>query len=156
MKRKPENRLGTQGGVVAPVEKLRQLLLGMVAGMATAKQDLMQWVQELGMAALEEVFEADAVADRGLEGQHRPKRTHHRWGNDRDGAPVRRASDQGSAPEGTEQGRQGSLSSERKAVSGGGSTRRAGGEPDSAGHFDPELRGKFGNPASRGDEPRDE
>lgn len=62
------------------MEKVRQLLLGMVAGMAAAKQDLMQWVQELGLAALEEVFEADAVAIAGSKGQHRTDRTHHRWG----------------------------------------------------------------------------
>ena len=81
MKRKAENRQGAQGGVVVPgVEKVRQLLLGMVAGMSAAKQDLMQWVQELGMAALQEVFEADAVAIAGSKGEHRPERTYHRWG----------------------------------------------------------------------------
>ena len=81
MKRKAENRQGTQGGVVVPgVEKVRQLLLGMVAGMSAAKQDLMQWVQELGMAALQEVFEADALAIAGSKGEHRPDRTYHRWG----------------------------------------------------------------------------
>jgi transposase-like protein len=81
MKRKAESGQGTQGGGVAPgVEKVRQLLLGMVAGMAAAKQDLMLWVQELGLAALEEVFEADAVAIAGSKGEHRLDRTHHRWG----------------------------------------------------------------------------
>ena len=81
MKRRAENRQGTQvAGVVPGVEKVRQLLLGMVAGMSAAKQDLMQWVQELGLAALQEVFEADALAIAGSKGEHRPDRTHHRWG----------------------------------------------------------------------------
>jgi transposase-like protein len=62
------------------VEKVRQLLLGMVAGMVAAKQDLMEWVQDLGLTALQEVFEADATTIAGPKGEHRADRTHHRWG----------------------------------------------------------------------------
>jgi transposase-like protein len=81
MKSKAEKGQGTQGVSVGPaVEKVRQLLLGMVAGMAAAKQDLMEWVQDLGLAALQEVFEADATTIAGLKGEHRADRTHHRWG----------------------------------------------------------------------------
>ena len=83
MKSKAEKRQRTQeagGDRGAPLEKIRQLLLGMVAGMAAAKQDLMAWVQEVGLAALEEVFEADATVIAGPKGQHLLGRTHHRWG----------------------------------------------------------------------------
>lgn len=79
MKSKAENRPAAQEAS-APFEKVRQLLLGMVAGMAAAKQDLMAWVQQLGLAALEEVFEADAIAIAGPKGKHLADRTHHRWG----------------------------------------------------------------------------
>jgi transposase-like protein len=79
MKSKAENRPAAQEAT-EPFEKVRQLLLGMVAGMAAAKQDLMVWVQELGLAALKEVFEADATAIAGSKGKHLADRTHHRWG----------------------------------------------------------------------------
>jgi len=81
MKSKAEKGPGAQGVNVGPaVEKVRQLLLGMVAGMAAAKQDLMEWVQDLGLTALQEVFEADATTIAGPKGEHRADRTHHRWG----------------------------------------------------------------------------
>lgn len=82
MKSKAEKRQGTQEASMGPaVDKVRQLLLGMVAGMAAAKQDLLEWVQELGLAALAEVFEGDAAAMAGPKGKHRADRTHHRWGS---------------------------------------------------------------------------
>jgi transposase-like protein len=56
------------------------LLLPMVAGMAATKQDLMTWLQEVGLEALTEVFEAEATAIAGPKGKHRKDRTHHRWG----------------------------------------------------------------------------
>ena len=45
-----------------PCERIRQPLLPMVSGVAAAKQDLMAWVQEVGLVALEEVFESDVEA----------------------------------------------------------------------------------------------
>jgi len=62
------------------MEKVRQLLLGMVAGMTATKHDLMEWVHEVGLAALREIFEADATAIAGPKGKHLADRTHHRWG----------------------------------------------------------------------------
>jgi transposase-like protein len=52
----------------------------MVAGMAAAKQDLMAWVQDVGIEALKEVFEGDATAVAGPKGQHSKDRLNHRWG----------------------------------------------------------------------------
>ncbi len=60
------------------LERVRQLLLPMVSAMAAAKQDLMAWVQEVGLAALDEVFESDVEALTGPKGKHRAERTHHR------------------------------------------------------------------------------
>ena len=68
-------------GSAPALERIRQLLLPMVSGMAAAKQDLMEWVQEVGLAALEEVFESDAEALTGPKGKHQAERTHHRWGS---------------------------------------------------------------------------
>ncbi len=62
------------------MERVRQLLLGMVAGMTATKHDLMEWVHEVGLAALREIFEADATAITGPKGKHLADRTHHRWG----------------------------------------------------------------------------
>jgi putative transposase len=68
-------------GSAPALERICQLLLPMVSGMAAAKQDLMEWVQEVGLAALEEVFESDAEALTGPKGKHQRERTHHRWGS---------------------------------------------------------------------------
>jgi putative transposase len=78
---KAEKKVLTQEGVVpSGLERVRQLLMPMVAGMAAAKADLMEWVQGVGLEALKEVFEADAVAIAGEKGKHRVDRSHHRWG----------------------------------------------------------------------------
>lgn len=83
MKSKAENRPRTQEAAVGmgpALERVRQLLLGMVAGMTATKHDLMEWVHEVGLAALREIFEADATAIAGPKGKHLVDRTHHRWG----------------------------------------------------------------------------
>src|SRR5207247_8715896 len=68
------------GEGTAAAARVRQLLLGMVAGMTVTKHDLMEWVHEVGLAALREIFEADATAIAGPKGKHLADRTHHRWG----------------------------------------------------------------------------
>jgi len=55
MKSKAENRPRKQeaaAGTGPALERVRQLLLGMVAGMTATKHDLMEWVHEVGLAAL--------------------------------------------------------------------------------------------------------
>lgn len=89
MKSKAEKRGAVQATGVSPaMDKVRQLLLGMVAGMVAAKQDLLEWVQDLGLSALQEVFEADATMIAGPKGEHREDRTHHRWGTTRTELPF--------------------------------------------------------------------
>jgi len=77
---KREQRQEAETGVGFALEKVRQLLLPMVAGMAATKLDLGVWVREVGLAALAEVFEADATVIAGPKGKHLAGRTHHRWG----------------------------------------------------------------------------
>ena len=49
---------------------VEQLLLPMIAGLARSKQALMEWVHQVGLAALAEVFEYDAEQLAGPRGKH--------------------------------------------------------------------------------------
>lgn len=80
MKSRAEKRGQKQEQAPTALGRLRQLLMPMVAGMAAAKQDLMAWVQEVGLEALKEVFEGDATAIAGPKGKHTQERVNHRWG----------------------------------------------------------------------------
>lgn len=80
MKIRAKKRFQKQAPTPTALGRLRQLLLPMVAGMAAAKQDLMEWVQQVGIEALKEVFEADATAIAGPKGKHSKDRINHRWG----------------------------------------------------------------------------
>ena len=92
MRRKAEKRVSRQvaGDVSGSgMDRIRQLLMPMVAGMAATKQDLMGWVNEVGLEALQAVFEADATAIAGPKGKHRAQeRTHHWWGTTRAELPF--------------------------------------------------------------------
>ena len=63
-----------------PGADLAHLVEPMLMGMATTRQDLLAWVHAHGLAALDELFRAEAVALAGPKGQHQPVRTHHHWG----------------------------------------------------------------------------
>jgi transposase-like protein len=78
MKRRPEKRTAAQ--VPPAVEALRQLLLPMVGAAHRVKAELALWIQEVGLAALKEVFQSEAELLAGPKGKHRPDRTRHRWG----------------------------------------------------------------------------
>src|SRR5216683_8017966 len=52
----------------------------MLAEMTTTRQHLLAWVHAQGLAALDELFRAEAVALAGPKGRHHPQRTHHHWG----------------------------------------------------------------------------
>ena len=59
---------------------LAPLVEPMLAGMTTTRQHLLAWVHAQGLAALDELFRAEAVALAGPKGRHHPQRTHHHWG----------------------------------------------------------------------------
>ena len=61
MKIRTRKRVEKQAPAPAGLGELRQLLMPMVAGMAATKQDLMSWVQDVGLEALKKMFEADAI-----------------------------------------------------------------------------------------------
>src|SRR3989442_3349925 len=52
----------------------------MLAGMTSTRKHLLAWVHAQGLAALDELFRAEAVALAGPKGRHQPQRTHHHWG----------------------------------------------------------------------------
>src|SRR2546425_6104538 len=59
---------------------LAHLVEPMLAGMTTTRRHLLAWVHAHGLAALNELFGAEAVALAGPKGRHQPQRTHHYWG----------------------------------------------------------------------------
>jgi putative transposase len=63
-----------------PSVELGALVGPMLTGMATTRHDLLAWVHAHGLAALDELFGAEAVALAGPKGRHQPQRTHHHWG----------------------------------------------------------------------------
>lgn len=77
MRNKAESIEGKQAGAITAVA---QLLLPMISGIARSKQALLEWVQQVGLAALSEVFEYDAEQLAGARGKHRSPRSHYRWG----------------------------------------------------------------------------
>jgi len=81
MRSRAEKGDRTQEAGSAGLERVKQFLLPMVAGMAATKRDLLSWVQELGLEALADVFEGDVLALAGEKGKHRADRAHHRWGS---------------------------------------------------------------------------
>src|SRR3989442_10891056 len=63
-----------------PGVELGALVGPMLTGMATTRHDLLAWVHAHGLAALDELFGAEAVALAGPKGRHQPQRTYHHWG----------------------------------------------------------------------------
>ncbi len=90
MTKRAEGQRGKQGEKAAPAPNasLEQVLLPMVAGLVTTRQDLMTWVHRRGLDALDEVFRFDAEALAGPKGKHREQRTHHHWGRTRTELPF--------------------------------------------------------------------
>jgi hypothetical protein len=81
MKKRPERRQRTQTGITAGAEpELASLVEPMLAGMLATRQQLMAWVHAHGLAALDELFCAEARALAGPKRQHQRARTHHHWG----------------------------------------------------------------------------
>jgi len=78
MKNRAERTEEKQTGAIAAVG---QLLLPMIAGIARSKQALLEWVHQVGLAALAEVFEHDATQLAGPRGKHHNQRSHYRWGS---------------------------------------------------------------------------
>lgn len=58
----------------------QQLLLPMIEGIVHTRGELFAWIQQVGINALEELFERDVVEMAGAKGKHCRERSHYRWG----------------------------------------------------------------------------
>jgi putative transposase len=58
----------------------QQLLLPMIEGIVHTRRELFAWIQQVGINALQELFELDVVEMAGAKGQHCLERSHYRWG----------------------------------------------------------------------------
>ncbi len=70
MSRRTEKRRRTQAGSgeKSALDKLRELMVPMVAGLAATKQELVRWVHEVGLLALQERLEWEAEELTGPKG----------------------------------------------------------------------------------------
>ena len=66
------------GGGLLPTAQ--QLLLPMIEGIVHTRRELFAWIQQVGINALQELFELDVVEMAGAKGKHCPARSHYRWG----------------------------------------------------------------------------
>ena len=80
MTKRTGKREGTQEGSATP-RTLTDALTPLVAGMTATRTHLLDWVQGVGVSALEAVFAAEAEALAGPKGKHHAERTHHHWGH---------------------------------------------------------------------------
>jgi len=76
---------GTQG---LPLERLRQLLLPMVAGISATKEHLVEWVYGVGLEALRAVLQESAESLAGPKGQRLRERSANHWGKTRAELPF--------------------------------------------------------------------
>jgi putative transposase len=82
MTKRAEKQRGKQAPNAAPsTVELAQVLMPMVVGLVTTRHDLMTWVHQRGLDALDEVFRGDAERLVGAKGKHSDERTHHHWGS---------------------------------------------------------------------------
>src|SRR5215469_14327697 len=58
-----------------------QLLLPMIEGLVRGRRELFAWVQQVGLSALNELFELDAGELAGPKGKHCSQRWHYCWGS---------------------------------------------------------------------------
>src|SRR5215469_3883542 len=68
-----------------------QLLLPMIEGLVRSRRELFAWVQQVGISALNELFELDAIELAGSKGKHCSQRSHYRWGSAQIALPFWRA-----------------------------------------------------------------
>jgi transposase-like protein len=71
-----------------PLERLRQLLLPMVAGISATKEHLVEWVYGVGLEALSAVLQESAESLVGPKGQRLTERSANHWGKTRAELPF--------------------------------------------------------------------
>ena len=65
----------------------QQLLLPMIEGIVHTRRELFAWIQQVGINALQELFELDVVEMAGAKGKHCPARSHYRGAQHRSYCP---------------------------------------------------------------------
>ena len=88
MKSRSEKGQGTQVKGEVPLERLRQLLLPMVAGISATKQHLVEWVHSVGLEALSAVLHESAESIAGQKGGRQSERAANHWGKARTELPF--------------------------------------------------------------------
>lgn len=82
MPKRAERSTPKQGfASLAGLERMRQLLFPMIAGIAETRRGLMQWTHQVGLEGLRELLDEDAERLAGPKGRHNPHRSHHHWGS---------------------------------------------------------------------------
>lgn len=76
------------GSTVLPLERLRQMLLPMVAGISATKGHLVEWVHGVGLEALALVLEEGAESLAGPKGYRQAERSANHWGKTRAELPF--------------------------------------------------------------------
>jgi putative transposase len=79
MKNRANPGLPAQVGV-GLLPTAQQLLLPMIEGIVHTRRELFAWIQQVGINALQELFELDVVEMAGAKGKHCLERSHYRWG----------------------------------------------------------------------------
>lgn len=82
------SKAGKKRATQATPDPLRRMLLPMVAALASTRRELMAFVHNAGLRALDELFRAEAVQIAGPKGRHRAERTHHHWGTTSTALPL--------------------------------------------------------------------
>ena len=80
MKNRAKGRVPEQAGA-GLLFTAQQLLLPMIEGLVHSRRELFAWVQQVGISALNQLFELDAVELAGPQGKHSSTRSHYRWGS---------------------------------------------------------------------------
>ena len=80
MRKRAKSREAKQAGT-GLLLTAQQLLLPMIEGIAHSKAALLEWVHQVGLSALGELFERDAEQLAGPKGKHSKERSHYRWGS---------------------------------------------------------------------------
>jgi len=60
--------------------EVQQMLVPLVAGVMATKQELLAWVHDRGLRALDELLCAEAEQVAGAKGRHSAERAHNHWG----------------------------------------------------------------------------
>jgi transposase-like protein len=83
MKKRAAVRNGKQGNVVTISTAMQQLMLPLLLAIDATKNGLLTFVQQMGMAVLQELLATEAAMIAGPKGKHTAARTHHHWGSAR-------------------------------------------------------------------------